>query len=113
MPFMALRRVGHTDLERVSSASAGYGHSGRINRVPPSKHRPSLDCVPTISRPSPILFFVAAAELRQPAFMREAIRHQFHMPAPALSCLLAARPHPDLNHVRPSSNLELRPATAP
>ena len=112
MPFMALRRVGHTDLKLVSSASAGRGRFGHINHVSPSKHRPSLDCIPTVSRPSPVLFFTAAAEPREPAYMREAIPHQFHMPAPVLSHPLAARPHLDLNRARPSSNLELHPATA-
>jgi len=50
----------------VSLSSAGHGRSGRVNRVSPSKHRSSLDCVPTVSRPSPVLFFAAAAETRQP-----------------------------------------------
>ena len=113
MPFMTLRRAGHADLKRVSSTSAGRGRSGRVNRVPPSKHRPSLDCVPTVSHPSPLLFFAAAAEWRQPACMREATPHQFHVPAPVLSRSLVARPHLDLNRARPSSNLELRPATTP
>ena len=112
MPFMALRRVGHADLERVLSASAGRGRSGRVNCVPPCKHRLSLDCVPTLSSP-PLPCFATAAELRQPACMREAIPHQFHMPAPVLSRPLAARPHPDLNRAKPSFNLELRPATTP
>ena len=62
MPFMTLQHVGHADLERVSSASASRGHSGRVNRISLSKHRPSLDCVPTISRPSHILFFAVVAE---------------------------------------------------
>ena len=62
MPFMALTRAGHADLERVSSASAGRGSSGRVNHIPPSKHRLSLDYVPTISRPSLVLFFAAIAE---------------------------------------------------
>ena len=79
MPFMALRRAGHADLEHVLSASAGRGCSGRVYRVLPSKHRPSLDCVPTVSRPSPVLFFAGAAELCQPACLREAIPHQFHV----------------------------------
>ena len=113
MPFMALRRVGHAILECVSSASAGHGCSGRINRVLPSNHMPSLDCIPAVSRPSPVLFFAAATELRHPTYMREAIPHQFHVLAPALSRPLAVSPHPDLNHARPSSNLELRPATMP
>jgi len=113
MPFMALRSAGHADLKRVSSASAGRGRSGCINHVPPSKHRPNLDYIPTVSRPSPVLFFAAATEPRQPACMREAIPHQFHVSAPALARPLAARPHPDLNRARPSSNLELCPTTTP
>ena len=113
MPFMALLHAGHADLERLSSASVGRGRFGRVNRVPPIKHRLSLDCVPIVSRPSPVLFFVATAEPCQPPCMREAIPHQFHVPTPALSRPLATRPYPDFNRVRPSSNLELCPATTP
>ena len=69
MPFMALRHVGHANLEHVSLASAGHGRFGHINRVLPSKHRTSLDYVPTISCPSLVLFFAATAELCQPASM--------------------------------------------
>ena len=111
MPFMALRRVGHTDLERVSSASAGHGRSGCVNHIWPSKQRPSLDYVPTVSCPSPVLFFAVAAELCQLACMREAIPYQFHVPTPTLSHPLSTHPHLDLNHARSSSKFELHPAT--
>ena len=58
MPFMALRRVGHADLERVLSASAGRGRSDHVNRILPSKHRSSLDYIPTVScsSPCPLLY---------------------------------------------------------
>jgi hypothetical protein len=92
--------VGHADLERVLSASAGHGRSGCVNHVQPSKQRLCLDYVPTVSYPSPVLFFAAAAELCQPAYMREAIPYQFHVPTPMLSHPLSTRPHLDLNHAR-------------
>ena len=111
MPFMALRHAGHANLERVSSASASHGCSDRINRVPPSKHRPSHNYVPTVSCPSPVLFFAVAAELCQLACMREAIPYQFHVPTPTLSHPLSTHPHLDLNHARSSSKFELHPAT--